>query len=177
MFLKNREVIECKENPAGTGYLINLLPIIFITPLITIQLTPLKEQYTLRIDFYTKSMIQFYLESEGIKMFFKKKVEINWTDIINSYANNPRDVKTVPLVGEGKWFNVSADKDDIFIGNAVCHPNSSNISSGRKLDKEKFEVMLDIYYRRKKGEKVSQEATATTQNQVYWYGIFADLNL
>ena len=161
------------ENPAGTGYLIKILPII----LITLQITPLKEQYTLRIDFYTKSMIQFYLESEGIKMLFKKKDKIEWRDIINSYLNNPRDVKTVPLDREGKWFHVYADNDDLYIGIAADHSNTSNISQIRKLDKDKFEVMLDIYHRRMKGEQVSKEATNTTQNQVYWYGIFNDLNL
>ena len=37
--------------------------------------------------------------------------------------------------------------------------------------------MLDIYHRRNAGEKVSREATAVTINQVYWYGVFAEMKI
>ena len=78
-------------------------------------------------------------------MFFKKKDKIEWRNIINSYINHPRDVITVPLDREGKWFHVYADNDDLYIGVAADHSNTSNISQIRKLDKDKFEVMLDIF--------------------------------
>ena len=35
--------------------------------------------------------------------------------------------------------------------------------------------MYELYCRRKRGERISQEAIATTVNQVYWYGIFRDI--
>ena len=108
-------------------------------------------------------------------MFFKK--QIKWEDMISSYINNPRDVKTIPLQGTGIWFYVYVEDNDIYIEGAKNHSNSSIIRGSRKLESEKIDVMLSLYYRRKKGEPVSQEATSTTQNQVYWYGIFADMCL
>ena len=45
------------------------------------------------------------------------------------------------------------------------------------LEKYKFDMMLSIYNRRKSGEQVSQDAGAITHNQVYWYGIFADMGI
>lgn len=101
----------------------------------------------------------------------------SWEDIISSYKNNPRDVKTVPLQGTGIWFNVYVENENIYIDRAKNHSNSSIIRNRRSLEKEKIDVMLSLYYRRKKGEAVAQEAKDATQNQVYWYGIFADMDL
>ena len=57
------------------------------------------------------------------------------------------------------------------------HNNISKISSPRRLNPEEAEEMLDLYHRRCKGERVSQLAQEITVNQVYWYGIFAELGL
>ena len=108
-------------------------------------------------------------------MFGKKKVM--WNDIVNAYINSPRDVKTIPMNKEGQWFYVYVEDDNIYIECALNHSNSCIISNRRKLEKEKLDAMLSLYHRRKKGEAVSKEATQTTQNQVYWYGIFSDMNL
>lgn len=117
-------------------------------------------------------------------MFDKK--EIMWSDVVNAYVNNARDVKTDPKPHKvpnyttnpkGLWFYVYAEKGNIYIENARNHSNSSRISGRRKLENEKFDAMLSLYERRKKGEAVSQEATDTTRNQVYWYGIFADMGI
>ena len=109
-------------------------------------------------------------------MFVKKKTV--WEDIVSSYTRNPRDVKTVPISREGVWFYVYVIDGNVFAENARSHlENSSNIENRRRLEKEKADVMLSLYYRRKRGEKVSQEARDITVNQVYWYGIFADIGL
>lgn len=100
-----------------------------------------------------------------------------WDNMISSYANNPRDVITVPLNGSGIWFYVYVASGCIYVESAKKHTNSSMIRNRRMLEQEKAEAMLSLYYRRKRGEAVSREATATTQNQVYWYGIFADMGL
>ena len=106
-------------------------------------------------------------------MFADKKI---WEEMILSYKNNPRDVKTVPLKKEGIWFYVYVENDNIYVESARNHlTNSSNIKNRRKMEKEKVNTMLSIYHRRKKGESVAYEATKSTQNQVYWYGIFADM--
>ena len=102
---------------------------------------------------------------------------IVWETMVRSFANNPRDVQTVPLSGGGIWFFVYAEYGNIYVESGRNHTNSSIIRNRRRLEKEKTEKMLSIYHRRSRGEAVAQEAKATTQNQVYWYGIFADLKL
>lgn len=106
-------------------------------------------------------------------MFDEKK--ITWEEMIESYTNNPRDVKTTPTRGEGIWFYVYVEDDNIYIENAKNHLDSSKIKTRRKIEKEKIDIMMSLYCRRKKGESVSGEATDITYNQVYWFGIFADM--
>ena len=102
---------------------------------------------------------------------------IVWETMVRSFANNPRDVQTVPLSGGGIWFFVYAEYGNIYVESGRNHTNSSIIRNRRRLEKEKTEKMLSIYHRRSRGEAVAQEAKATTQNQVYWYGIFNDLGM
>ena len=108
-------------------------------------------------------------------MLGRKKV--TWEEMISAYINNPRDVKTIPLQGAGIWFYVYVENGDIYVESAKKHSDSSIIRNRRKIEKEKVDAMLSLYYRRKKGEAAAQEAKRTTQNQVYWYGIFADINI
>ena len=103
---------------------------------------------------------------------------ITWEKIVAEYANNPRDVITVPITNKkGIWFYVHTKNGTVYISGAKCHSNSSKISWPIRLQSDKFEDMLQIYLRRKNGVPVSQEATATTRQQVYWYGIFADMGI
>lgn len=108
-------------------------------------------------------------------MFGVKK--ITWEEIVSSYSKNPRDVKTIPFNRQGIWFFVYAERDNIYIESARNHFNSSSIKIRRKLKKENVDTMLSLYFRRKKGESVTQEAIEITYNQVYWYGIFADMGV
>ena len=107
----------------------------------------------------------------------KSKSVITWNDLVTSYRANPRDIKTVPKKGSGRWFYVYVVKENIYIESARSHSVSSNITVRRTLESHKVGEMLSLYLRRKNGDSVSQEATATTQNQVYWYGIFADMGI
>lgn len=100
-----------------------------------------------------------------------------WNDIVMALKNTPRDIQTVPLRGLGKWFYVYSDGKSVYIENSKSHVPSCQISHTRRLEEDKFEKMLDLYSRRCKGEAVSQEASAVTMNQVYWYGIFSALNI
>ena len=103
---------------------------------------------------------------------------ITWDNIVAEYTNNPRDVITVPITNKkGIWFYVHAENGSVYVSAAEHHMESSKISGPIKIQKEKFEDMLQIYLRRKNGVPVSQEATATTRQQVYWYGIFADMGI
>ena len=103
-----------------------------------------------------------------------------WQEIIKSFAANPRDVKTNPLRNRAAlWFYVYVEDGRLYVDCAKEHTPSSKLSTRRMLSSgaEKCNIMYDIYRRRKSGEPVAAEATATTVNQVYWYGIFADLGL
>lgn len=92
-------------------------------------------------------------------------------NIVLNLKNNPRDLKTVPLKGEGKWFYAYEDKGDIYVDSAIEHNPSCSIAIRRKLQQKEFELIYKIYLRRENGEQVSQEATEVTRNQVYWYSI------
>ena len=103
---------------------------------------------------------------------------MQYQDLVNSYKNNPRDVHTIPMNKRiPSWFHVIVKGDKVYVGPAKVNQPSCSISSWRYLQSEEFDTMLDIYRRRMKGEKVSIEATRTTQNQVYWYGVFNDLKV
>lgn len=95
-----------------------------------------------------------------------------WQKIINDLKNNPRDLHTVPKTNKKHlWFYAYTDGEKIYVTNAKENTPSSKISSTRTLDFASFEKIYPIHLRREKGESVSQEATATTRNQVYWYSI------
>lgn len=101
-----------------------------------------------------------------------------WDEIIKSFTENPRDVCSNPITKRAKlWFRVYAENGKLYVDRAKTQAPSSNITQRRMLSSspEKCEIMYDIYKRRKCGESVSAEATVTTVNQIYWYGIFADM--
>ena len=97
--------------------------------------------------------------------------------LIEEFKCNPRDVHTVPLSHrEYKWFYVFVDKNNLYIESA--HHNEPKCLVKRRLLQEKeCNDILSIYHRRLCGEKISSEAQNCTHSQVYWYGIFAELNL
>lgn len=103
------------------------------------------------------------------------KKKLTFADIFISFSKKPRDVKTAPLHGQGKWFYVDTDGNNIYIENSLKHRPSVELSMPRRLDKENFDKMLSLYFKRKNGEAVSQEAIHTTHNQVYWYGILEEM--
>ena len=101
-----------------------------------------------------------------------------WEEILKSYTTNPRDVHTQPLTKRtALWFYVYVEDGKLYVDCAKNNEPSSNLSKRRMLasEVEKCAIMYDIYQRRKRGEEVSHEATAITVNQVYWYGVFADM--
>ena len=109
------------------------------------------------------------LEKEAIAVYEK---------MLRKYGENPRCVCTVPTTAKAPvWFYVFEEDGKVCVKNAEGHENSSHMIGVRVLEPSESKKMLDIYGRRKRGENVSKEATATTRNQVYWYGIFADMGL
>ena len=101
-----------------------------------------------------------------------------WNKIVKSYLKHPRDVQTQPITNRtARWFYVYVEDGKLYVDSARGKEPSSHITQKRLLaEKDEIcNIMYDIYLRRKKGEHVSAEATAITVNQVYWYGIFADM--
>ena len=77
----------------------------------------------------------------------------------DSYLQGHPDMKHIP--------SVDMSSGSLGQGNsAAC-----GIALSGKLDKKNFAEILALHYKREKGEKVSKQATAITQNQVYWYVI------
>ena len=99
-----------------------------------------------------------------------------WRKILSEFQKNPRDVCTCPTRGQGRWFYVWAEGGNLYAANSKTHTPSSKIKGARWLNPEECAPMLLLYERRCRGEAVSQEATALTRNQVYWYGIFRAMN-
>ena len=98
--------------------------------------------------------------------------------IYEEFSKFPRDVQTRPIQINRKpcRFYVYTIENKIMIGHAVDHVETSNLSVDRVLDVANADKMMGLYLRRKKKEPISKEARSTTVNQVYWYGIFNELN-
>ena len=76
---------------------------------------------------------------------------ITFKEIVLSYTNNPRDVKTVPLNREGIWFYVYVENENIYVDKAKNHANSSKVKNRMRIPKEQFDTMLSLYHRRNQG--------------------------
>ena len=97
--------------------------------------------------------------------------------LLENFKDNPRDVHTVPFVRkEQKWYYVFANNNNLCIEPAHNHNPKCSVKR-RVLQEKECNEILEIYHRRLKGERVSGEAQTCTYSQVYWYGIFAELNL
>lgn len=101
----------------------------------------------------------------------------NYQDLVTSYSQKPRNVHTVPLRGTPMWFFTYVDKGYVYVAPAHAKTPSSKMRAPRRLNPAEFDTMLDLYHRRNKGQKVSSDAAKATQNQVYWYGIFRDMEM
>ena len=100
-----------------------------------------------------------------------------YNKIIEEFSKSPRDICTVPIKSNTrKWFFVFSKDNTIFIEPAHNKKPSSQVKQ-RKLSESECEKILEIYHRRATGESVSKEAQACTHSQVYWYGIFSEMNL
>lgn len=110
-----------------------------------------------------------HLQKEAIAVYEK---------MLREYGENPRCVCTVLTTSKAPvWFYVFEENGKVCVKNAEGHENSSHMIGVRVLEPSESKKMLDIYGRRKRGENVSKEAGKATVNQVYWYGIFADMGL
>ena len=102
---------------------------------------------------------------------------MKYQDCIAIYQNDPRDVHTIPHNSSPIWFHTGVENGQLFVEQAHSRTPSSTMVGRRFLPENEFYPVLSLYIRRKRGEHVSQEAQKATQNQVYWYGIFHDLDL
>ena len=102
---------------------------------------------------------------------------ITYQMLADNFLLDPRDIHTIPLSGTPIWFYAYTEDGVIYVESARKYNPSSHIVGRRALNKEETSTMYELYRRRKMGEPVSREASQVTNNQVYWYGIFADLKL
>lgn len=100
-----------------------------------------------------------------------------YQDLVESYANEPRDVRTIPLDREPIWFFTYVENSYIYVRPARLQKPSSRMRAPRRLNPAEFNIMLDLYIRRKCGQQVSADAKKASQNQVYWYGVFRDVEM
>lgn len=100
-----------------------------------------------------------------------------YQDLVESYSKEPRDVHTIPLNREPIWFFTYVEKGFVYVRPSCINKPSSRMKVPRKLNPAEFKIMLKLYIRRKCGQRVSGDATKSSQNQVYWYGIFRDMEM
>lgn len=110
-----------------------------------------------------------------LNVYNQKGQMLMWNKIILEFQKNPRDVRTCPTRGHGVWFYVWVEAGNLYVSRSKACTPSSKIKGKRWLNPSECEPMLELYKRRCRGESVSQEATALTRNQVYWYGIFYEM--
>jgi len=103
---------------------------------------------------------------------------MTYNDLVNSFRANPREVATAPVNGSTpKWFYVYEHQNAVYIASGREHPNACRVSPDRRLKPAEFPVMLALFQRRKRGEKVSREAKEQSINQSYWFGIFMEASV
>jgi hypothetical protein len=103
---------------------------------------------------------------------------MTYQDIVLNFSKKPRHVHTVPLTRrESKWFWVYSERNTVYVESGKTTESNSQIKGKRALNSSEFDKMLNLYHQRKQGRAVSKEAMEMTRNQVYWYGIFADLEI
>jgi len=92
--------------------------------------------------------------------------------ILCDLLNSPRDLKTIPLERDGRWFYAYVNNGNIYVDKAKTKTPSSELKQPQKLKHNEINKVYSIYLRRLTGERVSYEATAATRHQVYWYSVF-----
>lgn len=103
---------------------------------------------------------------------------IKYDVLVDDLKRNPRDISTRPLTNKtGRWFYAYVEDEQIKVMPSKRKEPKSSISKPRTLRRIECEKLYDLYIQRKQGKPVSKEAGAITVNQVYWYGIFADIGL
>ena len=99
-------------------------------------------------------------------------VEEAWKIMINKLTEEKQEFHTVPKTNKKPvWFEAESDGKDIFVNSAKSNEPSSKISSTRKLKYNNFIEVYPLYIKRENGEKVSQEVTNKTVNQVYYFSL------
>jgi hypothetical protein len=103
----------------------------------------------------------------------------SYQEIAAELHTSPRDIPTAPVRPgyRPRWFYAYEEGGTIYVESGRSHDPKSSISGRRRLSENDFSPMLDLYKRRKNGERISSEALARTRCQVYWYGIFQDFGL
>ena len=97
--------------------------------------------------------------------------------LVSAFATHPRDVHTVPTSKKTPlWYFVSVEKGKLCVEPGRDHFPKSRVKK-RVLQEKECERVLELYKERKTGRSVGSEASENTYSQVYWYGIFAEMNL
>ena len=93
---------------------------------------------------------------------------LTWDTVLQSFTKDPRDVITRK---EGVWFYAYGDGKDVYIEPGRNHENCSKITMRRRLDREHFDQIYDMY----RNGTPRATVCAFTQNSSYWFGIFSAL--
>ena len=115
----------------------------------------------------------FYDQTDNADIIKTNKGDIimnslTWEEIFESFAKNPRDVITKE---NGVWFYAYTEDKDIYVESGRNHTKRSEISIRRKLDRQNFETIYNMYI----NNAPRSNFLDITRNSSYWFGIFSDL--
>lgn len=111
-------------------------------------------------------------------MLEKSTIANVWNEIVATFTDKPRDVKTAPKIKrKPKWFYVYSDGRDVYVRNAENHKESCVIKGNRRLDGVNANTVYELYLKRKAGVNTAQKENDITPNSSYWFGIFEELGL
>lgn len=101
-----------------------------------------------------------------------------WNEIVAFFKANPQDVSIAPMRRcREKWFYVYVEDGNLYAESGRQHLDVSRISVRRNLKEDELPAVYALYVQRKQSKSVSREATETTYNASYWFGILKFLGI
>ena len=100
---------------------------------------------------------------------------MNWTEIIASISENPREFHTTAKSPLWYYAEVASNGKSLLISNAEVNTPSVSLKQVRRIYEKDFDILYPFYLRRENGESIHAELSQTKgeakKQQTYLFGI------